>query len=98
MLFTATKVVAIIGWSTNPERPSHWIADYLEANSGWKVYRINPLAASSPGPQGDVPVYADLESLPEQVDIVDVFRKPDAVPAIVADAIVHGAKGVWLQP
>lgn len=49
-----TKSVAIVGWSTNPEGPSHWIDDYLERNSGWKVYLIKPLATSSLGPRDDL--------------------------------------------
>jgi len=85
--------VAIVGYSANSERPSHWISNYLE-EQGYRVYRINLVLEST----ATLPIYADLAALPEAVDVVDIFRAPQHVPAIVEAAIAHGAKVVWLQP
>lgn len=87
------KSVAVVGYSAKPARASHWISDYLE-DHGLRVYRVNPVMDSTP----DRPIYASLADLPEAVDIVDIFRAPPHVPAIVEAAIAAGAKTVWMQP
>jgi predicted CoA-binding protein len=88
-----SKSVAVIGYSAKEERPSHWISNYL-ADQGYRVYRVNPVLGSSK----EVPIFRSLSELPETVDIVDVFRAPEHLPAIVAEVIAHGAKVVWMQP
>jgi len=88
-----SKSVAIIGYSAKEDRPSHWISNYL-AEQGYRVYRVNPILESSAA----VPIYRSLGDLPETVDLVDVFRAPEHVPAIVDETIAHGAKVVWMQP
>jgi predicted CoA-binding protein len=88
-----SKSVAVIGYSAKEERPSHWISNYL-ADQGYRVYRVNPVLDSSK----EVPIFRSLSELPETVDIVDVFRAPEHLPAIVAEVIAHGAKVVWMQP
>ncbi len=85
--------VAVVGFSAKPSRPSHWIAEYLEEH-GLRVYRINPVLESTP----DRPIFRSLADLPEAVDIVDIFRAPPHVPAIVEAAIRAKAKAVWMQP
>jgi predicted CoA-binding protein len=84
------KTVAVVGWSEKPERPSHWIAAYLE-KVGYQVTRVNPGLAN----RGVAGVVA---AIPQGVDVVDVFRSPEHVPAVVAEAIAAGAKVVWMQP
>ncbi|KAA3605005.1 MAG: CoA-binding protein [Planctomycetota bacterium] len=91
--FRQIRSIAVVGYSANPERPSHWIALYLE-DQGFQVFRINPSLADSQDPK----IYADLESLPQRVDLVDVFRAPAHVPEIARAAIRHQAKLLWLQP
>jgi predicted CoA-binding protein len=88
-----SKSVAVIGYSAKEDRPSHWISNYL-VEQGFRVYRVNPVLESS----SEVPIYRSLSELPETVDIVDVFRAPEHLPAIVDEVIAHGAKVVWMQP
>lgn len=88
--------IAVVGFSANPERPSHYVAAYL-ADQGYKVIPVNP------GLAGQVwrgqKIVADLAAAFAEgpVDIVDVFRQPDAVPAITEAAIACGAGCLWLQ-
>lgn len=84
------KSVAVVGWSQNPERPSHWIAEYLE-KAGYAVTRVNPGLVN----RGIAGVEA---AIPRGVDVVDVFRSPEHLPAIVQEAVAAGAKVVWMQP
>lgn len=88
-----SKSIAIIGYSAKEARPSHWISNYL-VEQGFQVYRVNPILDSS----DEVPIFRSLAELPETVDIVDVFRAPEHLPAIVEAAIAHQAKVVWMQP
>jgi len=88
-----SRSVAVVGYSAKEERASHWISNYLE-EQGYRVFRINPVLESSP----KRPIFKSLADLPETVDVVDVFRAPEHAPAIVDEAIAHGAKVVWMQP
>jgi uncharacterized protein len=88
-----SKSVAVIGYSAKEDRPSHWISNYL-AEHGYRVYRVNPVVESS----DELPIYRSLSEVPETVDIVDVFRAPEHLSAIVDEVIAHGAKVVWMQP
>lgn len=92
-ILRANQSVAVVGYSAKEQRASHWISNYLEAQ-GYRVFRINPVLKSSP----ERPIYPSLAELPETVDVVDIFRAPEHVPAIVDEAIAHGAKVVWMQP
>lgn len=87
------KSVAVVGYSAKPDRPSHWISNYLEEH-GYRVFRINPVLDSTP----ERPIHRNLADVPTPIDIVDVFRAPPHVPAIVEAAIAVGAKVVWMQP
>lgn len=91
-LLRAARTIAVVGISSDPARPSTDVARYLIA-AGYTVYLVNPTEHEVLGR----PVYARLQDLPERVDIVDVFRRPEFVPAVVADAIEAGAGAVWLQ-
>lgn len=84
--------VAVVGISGNPERASHGIARFL-AGRGLEVFGINPALDEFPG----VKLYPSLADIPEPVDVVDVFRRSDAVPEIVAAAVARGDRAVWLQ-
>lgn len=91
ILLTA-KIIAIVGLSNNPERDSYRVASYLKEH-GYKIIPVNPGATEILGEK----VYKHLEEVPEHIDIVDIFRKPEAVPEIVDSAIKIGAKVVWMQ-
>jgi predicted CoA-binding protein len=84
--------IAVVGHSDDPSRDSHRVARYLAAH-GYEVFAVNPNARSTPA----LRFYPDLASLPGPVDIVDIFRRPEAIPAIVEEAIRSGAKVVWMQ-
>ncbi len=88
------RVVAMVGASPHWNRPSYFAMKYLQIK-GYRVIPINPAAAGEEilGEK----VYADLGEIPVKVDIVDIFRRSDAVPPIVEDAIAIGAKVVWMQ-
>ncbi len=86
------KNIAVVGISDNPERPSYDIASFLEEH-GYNVIPVNPALAEWKGKK----CYPDLKSIPEKVDVVDIFRRPEAVPPIVDEAIAIKAKAVWMQ-
>ena len=84
--------VAVVGLSANWHRPSYFAAKYL-LDHGYNVIPVNPAYEEVLGRR----CYPDLRSIPEPVDVVDIFRKPEEVPALVEDAIAIGAKVVWMQ-
>src|SRR4029079_9502897 len=86
------KQVALVGLSSNPFRPSHFVAIYLLAH-GYDVIPVNPREQEVLGRKS----YASLRDVPLPVEVVDIFRDPTAVPAIVEDAIAIGAKVVCMQ-
>lgn len=88
------RTVAMVGASPNWNRPSYFAMKYLQ-RKGYRVIPVNPVAAG--GVILGEPVVADLASIDVAVDVVDVFRRADAVPAIVEEAIRIGARVVWLQ-
>jgi hypothetical protein len=87
-----SKTIAIVGLSTDDSKASFKVAEYLQ-NHGYKIVPVNPKYLEVLGEK----CYPDLKSIPEKIDIVDIFRNPDAVPAIVDDAIEIGVKVVWMQ-
>ncbi len=86
------RTVAVVGLSPKPNRPSYMVASYLKDN-GYRIIPVNPRAGEILGEL----CYADLGSIPEPVDVVDVFRRSKEVPVIVEEAIKIGAKAVWMQ-
>ena len=86
------KTVAIVGLSPKPERDSYKVAKYLKENH----YRIVPVI---PGQKEILreKSYPNLKAIPFPIDVVDIFRKPEAIPPVVDDAIEIGAKVVWMQ-
>lgn len=93
-LLSKAKTIALVGASADPTRDSHQVMAFLQGH-GYRVIPVNPgLAGQSLLGER---VYADLESIPDAIDVVDIFRKSDAAGAIVDAAIARGAKAVWLQ-
>ncbi|MCL4467110.1 MAG: CoA-binding protein [Chloroflexi bacterium] len=86
------KNVAVVGLSDNRMRPSFGVAEYLQ-KQGYHIIPVNPGVEQVLGEKS----YPDLASVPEQIDVVDVFRRPEHVPAIVEEAIKAGARSLWLQ-
>ena len=87
-----SKVIAVVGLSPKPERDSHEVAKYLQ-DQGYRIVPVNPKADTILGEKS----YPDLASIPEKVDVVDIFRRSDDVPPVVDQAIDIGAKAVWMQ-
>lgn len=86
------KVIAVVGLSPKPDRPSYVVADYMKSQ-GYRIIPVNPTYKEILGET----CYPDLSSIPEPVDIVDIFRRSEDTPDIVREAIKIGAKAVWLQ-
>lgn len=84
--------IAVVGISDNPERPSNFVARFL-IEHGYNVIPVNPKLEEWNGKI----CYPDLPSIPEPVDVVDIFRRPEAIPPIVDEAIGIKAKVVWMQ-
>ncbi len=91
-LLETTRTIAVVGLSEKPDRPSHHVSAYMQAQ-GYRIIPVNPGVIGILGERS----YASLRDIPEPVDLVDVFRRSDAVPEIVQDAIAIGAKSLWLQ-
>ena len=91
-ILRASKTIAVVGLSDKPDRDSYHVAEYMKS-AGYRIIPVNPAVAAVLGEKS----YASLRDVPEKIDVVDVFRKADAVPAIVDEAIAVGAKVVWLQ-
>lgn len=86
------KTIAVVGFSPKPNRPSYNVARALQ-DFGYRIIPVRPNLAEGLGQRA----YAQLTALPEVPDLVDVFRAPDAVDAIVDDCIAMGVKRLWLQ-
>ena len=89
-----TRTIAMVGASPDWNRPSYFAMRYLQ-RKGYRVLPVNPRALD--GPILGERVYPDLASVPDRVDVVDVFRRPAEVPAIAATAVAIGARVLWLQ-
>jgi uncharacterized protein len=91
ILHTA-RTIAVVGLSSNPLRPSHFVGFYLQRH-GYRVIPVNPNEREALGE----PAYASLSEIPFRVDVVDVFRAPRFVPPIAEEAVKIGAGALWLQ-
>jgi len=87
------ETIAVVGLSNRTERPAYEVAQYLQ-RSGYRIIPVNPNVAEVLGEKA----YPDLLSVPERVDIVDIFRRPEYVPEIVQQAIAKNVRVVWMQP
>ena len=86
------STIAVVGLSERPERPSHYVARYLQ-EQGYRIIPVNPMLETVLGER----CYPDLRSVPERVDMVEIFRRSEYVGPIVDDAIAIGAKFIWMQ-
>jgi predicted CoA-binding protein len=86
------KTIAVAGLSSNRARPSHGVAEYMKS-AGYRIIPVNPNEKEVLGEKS----YERLEDVPEKIDVVDIFRRAEEVPAAVDDAIRAGAKVVWMQ-
>jgi predicted CoA-binding protein len=91
-ILDGAKTVAVVGLSDKPERPSHVVARYLRGK-GYRVIPVNPMIRETLGEKS----YGSLAEIPGGVDLVDVFRKSETVPAIAEEAIRIGARYFWMQ-
>ena len=92
-LLRTAKTVAIVGISDKPERASHGVAQYLQENSDYDLFFVNPLLDEVLGQK----VYKSLKEIDVHIDIVDVFRKPADCLAVLDESIEIGADVIWLQ-
>ena len=91
-LLRSSKTIAVVRLSSDPRRPSHEVASYLQ-RAGYKIVPVNPNESEVLGEKS----YARLEDIPFPIDIVDVFRRPEDVPPVADSAIAIHAKALWLQ-
>jgi len=92
-LLQKSTSIAVVGMSSKPSRSSHFVATYLLGSTDFDIYFINPHETEIMGRE----VYAALSDVPVDIDIVDVFRRTDDLPEVVADAIAANASAVWFQ-
>jgi hypothetical protein len=86
------RIIAVVGLSAKRYRPSYGVAEYMQ-RAGYRIIPVNPNETEVLGEK----CYPDVESVPEPIDIVDIFRRPEFVPEIVEAAIRKGAKVIWMQ-
>ena len=91
-LLASAKTIAVVGLSSKPYRASFGVAETLQS-SGYRIFPVNPNETEVLGEK----CYARLEDIPEKIDIVDIFRRPEFVPEIVEAAIRIGARAIWMQ-
>lgn len=91
-LLKRVRTIAVVGLSPRPDRPSHTVARAMQG-FGYRIVPVRPAVAEVLGEQA----YARLADIPFPVDLVDVFRAAEHVPALVEEAIAIGAPAIWLQ-
>jgi uncharacterized protein len=91
-IFDECRIIAVVGLSSSPTRPSHGVAAYMQKR-GYRVIPVNPNESEVLGE----PAYAALADVPEKIDLVDIFRRSDEAGKAVDEAIAIGARAVWLQ-
>ena len=92
-LLQESKNVAIVGISNKADRASYQVAQWLQQNSHFTLYFVNPVIDEVLGQK----TYPSLADIPEKIDIVDVFRKAEDCPSVLEKAIAIGAQSIWLQ-
>jgi predicted CoA-binding protein len=91
-ILSESKTIAVVGLSDKPERPSNEVAAFLKSK-GYRIIPVNPSIREALGEKA----YASLSEIPEKVDVVDVFRRPEEVPPIAEEAVKIGARFFWMQ-
>ena len=87
-----SRTIAVVGLSDNPERDSNRVARYMQ-RQGYRIIPVNPMIAAALGEKS----YPDLKSVPEPIDLVDIFRRSELVAPVVEEAIAVGARYIWMQ-
>ena len=91
-LLRTAKTIAVVGLSDSPARPSYGVSAYMQAQ-GYRIIPVNPTIESALGERA----YKTLADVPDPIDVVDVFRRPEAVPEIVDEVIRRKIPYLWLQ-
>jgi hypothetical protein len=91
-LLKTAKTIAVVGLSSSPLRPSHGVSAYMQSQ-GYRIIPVNPQEEFVLGEKS----YASLLDVPDPIDIVDIFRRPEAVPEIVDQAIAKKVPAIWMQ-
>ncbi|MEX0994764.1 MAG: CoA-binding protein [Balneolaceae bacterium] len=91
-LLQKVKNVAVVGISRNTHRDSHYVGRYLK-NAGYRIIPVNPGAKEIL----EEKAYPDLKSIPDPIEVVDIFRRPEDIPGIVEEALSVHPKAIWLQ-
>jgi predicted CoA-binding protein len=91
-LLRNAKTIAVVGLSSRRSRPSYGVSEYMQSQ-GYRIIPVNPNETEILGEK----VWTSLDEIPDRIDIVDIFRRPECVPEIVDAAIRIGAKGIWMQ-
>jgi predicted CoA-binding protein len=91
-LLRSARTIAVVGLSNRRIRPSYGVSEYMQ-HAGYRIIPVNPKETEVLGERA----YPDLESVPERIDIVDIFRRSEFVPEIVDAAIRVGAGAIWMQ-
>jgi uncharacterized protein len=86
------RTIAVVGLSDKPEKASYGVSRYMQ-REGYKIFPVNPALAEALGEKS----YASLAELPEKPEVVNVFRLPNAIPAIVDEMLALGLKKLWVQ-
>ena len=91
-ILRSARTIAVVGLSNKRFRPSYGVTEYLQ-RAGYRIIPVNPQESTVLGEKS----YPDLDSVPDPVDIVDIFRRSEFVPEIVEAAIRKGARAIWMQ-
>jgi predicted CoA-binding protein len=91
-LLKNSKTIAVVGLSTNPMRPSHGVSAYMQSH-GYRIIPVNPLIRECLGEKA----YPGLLDVPQKIDVVNIFRRPEFVEEIVDQAIQMKVLAVWMQ-
>ena len=91
-ILRSCRTIAVVGLSGKRYRPSYGVAEYMQ-KAGYRIIPVNPQESQVLGEK----CYPDLDSVPDEVDIIDIFRRSEFVPEIVEAAIRKGAKVIWMQ-
>jgi uncharacterized protein len=91
-LLERTRTIAVVGMSDNPDRPSHYVAQFMRER-GYTIIPVNPCYREIDG----LKCYPNLRQVPGPVDMVNVFRRPGDIPPIAEDAVAIGAGSLWIQ-
>ena len=91
-IFTDCRVIAVVGLSSNPARPSYRVASYMKSQ-GYRIIPVNPNETNVLGE----PAYPTLAAVPGTIDLVDIFRKSEDVLPILDEVIARGVRAIWMQ-